>query len=90
MIRSLKCGILQLLMRRFRYLDTLTIAFVVVLLVSNLVGPKICQIGPLKVAARNFFSPSATSVAMFSPRCTATLLHAAPSGWDFSPWDFCR
>jgi uncharacterized integral membrane protein (TIGR00697 family) len=32
---------------RSRYLDTLTIGFVVVLLVSNLVGPKICQIGPL-------------------------------------------
>jgi len=32
---------------RFRFLDTLTIVFVVVLLISNLVGPKICQIGPL-------------------------------------------
>ena len=32
---------------RFRYLDTLTIAFTVVLVVSNLVGPKICQIGTL-------------------------------------------
>ena len=34
---------------RYRYLDALTIGFVVVLLVSNLVGPKICQIGPLPV-----------------------------------------
>jgi len=33
-------------MRRFKFLDLLTIAFVVVLLVSNLVGPKICQFGP--------------------------------------------
>jgi uncharacterized integral membrane protein (TIGR00697 family) len=31
---------------RYRYLDLLTIAFVVVLLVSNLIGPKICQFGP--------------------------------------------
>jgi len=31
-------------MRRFKYLDTLTLGFVVVLLISNLVGPKICQI----------------------------------------------
>jgi queuosine precursor transporter len=31
---------------RFRFLDTLTIAFVVVLVVSNLIGPKICQLGP--------------------------------------------
>ena len=35
---------------RYRYLDALTIVFVVVLLVSNLVGPKICQIGPLPIA----------------------------------------
>src|ERR1700761_7452829 len=33
-------------MRRYKFLDLLTIAFVVVLLVSNLVGPKICQFGP--------------------------------------------
>lgn len=33
-------------MRRYKYLDVLTIGFVVVLLVSNLVGPKICQFGP--------------------------------------------
>ncbi len=32
---------------RYRYLDLLTIGFVVVLLVSNLIGPKICQLGPL-------------------------------------------
>lgn len=31
---------------RYRYLELLTIAFVVVLLVSNLIGPKICQLGP--------------------------------------------
>jgi uncharacterized integral membrane protein (TIGR00697 family) len=35
--------------RQFRYLDTLTVGFVVVLLVSNLVGPKICQLGPVAV-----------------------------------------
>jgi uncharacterized integral membrane protein (TIGR00697 family) len=31
-------------MRRYKYLDTLTLGFVVVLLISNLVGPKIYQI----------------------------------------------
>jgi len=31
-------------MRRFKHLDTLTLAFVVILLISNLVGPKICQL----------------------------------------------
>lgn len=35
--------------RRFLYLDALTTAFVVVLLVSNLVAQKICMVGPLIV-----------------------------------------
>jgi len=43
--------------RRFRYLDLLTIGFVVVLLVSNLVGQKICQIGPLKVSGAQLLFP---------------------------------
>ena len=42
---------------RFRYLDILTIGFVVVLLVSNLVGPKICQIGPLLVSGAQLLFP---------------------------------
>ena len=33
-------------MRRFRYLDALTTAFVVILLVSNLVAQKVFRIGP--------------------------------------------
>ena len=44
-------------MRRFRYLDLLTIGFVVVLLVSNLVGPKICRIGLLRPSAAEFLFP---------------------------------
>jgi len=42
---------------RFRYLDLLTVGFVVVLLVSNLVGPKICQIGPLLVSGAQLLFP---------------------------------
>jgi uncharacterized integral membrane protein (TIGR00697 family) len=42
---------------RYRYLDTLTIGFVVVLVVSNLVGPKICQIGPLLVSGAQLLFP---------------------------------
>lgn len=34
-------------MSRYRYLDALTTAFVVVLLVSNLLAQKICRIGPV-------------------------------------------
>ena len=37
-------------MRRYKYLDALIVAFVVVLLVSNLVAQKICQIGPFKIS----------------------------------------
>jgi uncharacterized integral membrane protein (TIGR00697 family) len=44
-------------MRRFKYLDTLTLGFVVILLISNLVGPKICQIGPLQVSGAQLFFP---------------------------------
>jgi hypothetical protein len=44
-------------MRRFRYLDLLTIGFVVVLLISNLIGPKICQLGPLRPSAAEFLFP---------------------------------
>ncbi len=46
-------------MRRFRYLDTLTIIFVVVLMVSNLVGPKMCQVGPFKVSGAELLFPIA-------------------------------
>jgi len=42
---------------RTRYLDLLTIGFVTVLLVSNLIGPKICQIGPLLVSGAEFLFP---------------------------------
>ena len=43
--------------RSFRYLDLLTMGFVVVLLISNLVGPKICQLGPLRPSAAEFLFP---------------------------------
>src|SRR6201987_2715512 len=43
--------------RRFRYLDLLTIGFVVVLLISNLIGPKICKLGPLRPSAAEFLFP---------------------------------
>lgn len=42
---------------RSRYLDLLTLGFVVVLMISNLVGPKICQIGWLRPSAAEFLFP---------------------------------
>ena len=46
-------------MRKFRFLDTLTIVFVVVLLISNLVGPKMCQVGPFKLSGAQLLFPIA-------------------------------
>ena len=43
--------------RPYRFLDLLTIGFVVVLLISNLVGPKICQFGRLEISAAEFLFP---------------------------------
>jgi queuosine precursor transporter len=44
-------------MRRFRYLDALTTAFVVVLLVSNLVAQKIIRIGPVTTSGAMLLFP---------------------------------
>ena len=44
-------------MRQYRYLDTLTITFVVILLVSNLVAQKICRIGPLTLSGAQLLFP---------------------------------
>jgi len=42
---------------RYKYLDALTTAFVVILLVSNLVAQKVCQIGPFAVTAAILLFP---------------------------------
>ena len=44
-------------MRRFRYLDALTTAFVVILLVSNLVAQKIVRIGPVSTSGAMLLFP---------------------------------
>jgi len=46
-----------LLMRRFRYLDALTTAFVVILLVSNLVAQKVIRIGPISTSGAMLLFP---------------------------------
>jgi uncharacterized integral membrane protein (TIGR00697 family) len=43
--------------RRYKYLDALTTAFVVVLLVSNLVAQKVCLIGPFAVSGAVLLFP---------------------------------
>jgi queuosine precursor transporter len=43
--------------RRYKYLDLLTTAFVVILLVSNLVAQKICMIGPFAVSGAILLFP---------------------------------
>jgi uncharacterized integral membrane protein (TIGR00697 family) len=42
---------------RFKYLDALTTAFVVILLVSNLVAQKVCMIGPFAVSGAVLLFP---------------------------------
>jgi len=44
-------------LQNFRYYDILVHIFVVVLLISNLVGPKICAIGPLRVSGAQLLFP---------------------------------
>jgi uncharacterized integral membrane protein (TIGR00697 family) len=44
-------------MRRFRYLDALTTAFVVILLVSNLVAQKVVRIGPVSTSGAMLLFP---------------------------------
>ncbi len=43
--------------QRFKYLDALTTGFVVILLVSNLVAQKVCQIGPFAVSGAILLFP---------------------------------
>ena len=57
LLETRECAINAVMMRSFKYLDTLTIIFVTVLLVSNLVGPKICQVGPLKLSGAELLFP---------------------------------
>ncbi len=44
-------------LQNFRFYDVLVHIFVVVLLISNLVGPKICAIGPLRVSGAQLLFP---------------------------------
>ena len=51
-------------MRRFRYLDALTTAFVVILLVANLVAQKVFRVGPFHLIGSLYFPAISTSGAM--------------------------
>ncbi len=44
-------------LQNFRYYDILVHIFVVVLLISNLIGPKICAIGPFRVSGAQLLFP---------------------------------
>ncbi len=48
-VDTIHSGTVRTTVRRYKYLDALTTAFVVILLVSNLVAQKICLIGPFGV-----------------------------------------
>lgn len=42
---------------RFRFFDTLIVIFVTVLLISNLIGPKICAVGPFRISGAQLLFP---------------------------------
>src|ERR1700677_3787566 len=44
-------------MPRYKFLDTLVLIFVVVLLVSNLVAQKVCRLGPLTISGAELLFP---------------------------------
>ncbi len=44
-------------MARYKYLDTLVLIFVVVLLVSNLVAQKVCRLGPFTISGAELLFP---------------------------------
>ncbi len=41
----------------FRFFDTLVVVFVTVLLISNLIGPKICAVGPFRISGAQLLFP---------------------------------
>jgi hypothetical protein len=65
---------------RFRYYDLLVHAFVVILLISNLVGQKITAVGPFRISGAQLFFPSRISSATCLRRFMDMALPAAPSG----------
>lgn len=86
---ALRLRFLIKMIRRYRYLDLLAIEFVVVLMISNLVGPKICQIRWLRPSAAEFLFPLTyicLYVATCSRRSTGTGRRAALSGLVSLPW----
>jgi len=52
-------------MRRFRYLDALTTAFVVILLVSNLVAQKVFRLGTLNIGGHHLILATSGAMVLF-------------------------
>ena len=52
-------------MRRFRYLDALTTAFVVILLVSNLVAQKVFRLGTLNLGSHHIVLSTSGAMVLF-------------------------
>lgn len=42
---------------RFKFFDSLVVIFVTILLISNLIGPKICAIGPFRISGAQLLFP---------------------------------
>lgn len=42
---------------RFRFFDSLVVVFVIILIISNLIGPKICAVGPFRISGAQLLFP---------------------------------
>src|SRR5271154_6433466 len=50
-LHTARTGAVRSTVRSFKYLDALTTAFVVILLVSNLIAQKVCLLGPIAIGS---------------------------------------
>jgi len=67
-------------LRDFRYYELLVNAFVVILLISNLVAQKLVKLGPLTLSGAQLLFPITYILATCSRRSTVTPALAARSG----------
>jgi len=70
--------------RSFRYFDVLLSVFIVILLMSNLVGQKICAIGPFRISAAQLLFPITYIFGDIFTEVYGMGHRAGPSGLAFS------
>ena len=69
---------------QYRFLETFIVIFVVILLISNLVGAKIIALGSLRFGGAQVLFPCTYIFGDIFTECTATRARGGRSGWVFS------